>query len=88
MKVAVCTEGRRITVWIPNCMLTSHHFLAFFYWITKKTSGKYSPQPMPDLSAAQLKPLCRELRRIRKSHGAYELVEVQSGKGQQVKIVL
>jgi hypothetical protein len=53
------SENRSFTIPVPNIFLTSPNFLAFGYWVVKKTSGKYSPQPMPELSAAQLKGLCR-----------------------------
>ena len=88
MKLSVTKEGRRFVLRIPNCLLTNAHLIAIFYRITQKTSGKYAPEPMPDLSAAQLKPLCKELKRIKKCYGAYELVDVRSGQGDRVKIVL
>jgi hypothetical protein len=88
MKITVKTDNRRIAVWIPNFLLNSHHFLAFGYWFTKKTSGRYSPQPMPNLSATQLKPLCRELKRIKKRYGSYELIEVHQSEGDHVQIML
>lgn len=88
MRIKIKTEGRSFTISIPTFLLTSHHLLAFGYWVTKKTSGKYSPAPMPDLDAAALKKLCRELRRIKKQYGRYELVHVQSADGDGVRITL
>jgi hypothetical protein len=43
---------------------------------------------MPELSAAQLKGLCRELKRIRKQHGHYELLCVEGADGDLVRITL
>ena len=88
MRIKVKAEGRSFTVCIPTFLLTSHHLLAFGYWVTKKTSGKYSPQPMPDLDARSMKKLCRELKRIKKKYGRYELAEVISADGQLVRITL
>jgi hypothetical protein len=88
MKITVKTDKRRIAVWIPNFLLSSHHFLAFGYWFTKKTSGRYSPQPMPELSAVQLKGFCRELKRLRKEYGHYEFICVEGADGDLVRITL
>lgn len=88
MRIKLKSTDRSFTIMIPTFLLTSHHILAFGYWVTKKTSGKYSPQPMPDITSAQLKKLCRELRRIKKQYGRYELVEVKSSDGQMVRITL
>ncbi len=88
MRICLKSTNRSFTIPLPTFLLTSHHFLAFGYWVTKKTSGKYSPQPMPDIKAAQLKGLCRELRRIKKQHGKYDMVEVCSDDGQMVRITL
>lgn len=88
MRIKIKTEGRSFTIPIPTFLLTSHHLLAFGYWVTKKTSGKNSPAPMPDIKAAQLKGLCREIRRIKKLHGRYELVHVHSSDDQIVRIIL
>ena len=88
MRIKIKTEGRSFTIPIPTFLLTSHHLLAFGYWVTKKTSGKYSSGPMPDLDEAQLKKLCMELRRIKKQYGSYELVHVQSAEREIVRIIL
>lgn len=88
MRIKLKSENRSFTIPVPNILLTSHHVLAFGYWVVRKTSGKYSPQPMPELSAAQLKGLCRELKRLRKQHGHYELLLVEGADGDLVRITL
>ena len=88
MKIQLKSANRSFTILIPNVLLTSPHVLALGYWVTKKTSGKYSAEPMPEVSAATLKPLCKELRRIKKQYGHYELVEVKRSGGQLVRITL
>ena len=88
MRIKWKSSNRSFTIPVPNILLTSPNFLAFGYWIVRKTSGKYSPQPMPELSAAQLKGLCQELKRIRKQHGHYELLLVEGADGDLVRITL
>ena len=88
MRIKLKSENRSFTIPIPHIFLTSHHVLAFGYWVVKKTSGKYSPQPMPELSAAQLKGLCRELKRLRKEYGHYEFICVEGAGGDLVRITL
>lgn len=88
MRIKWKSSNRSFTIPVPNIFFTSPNFLAFGYWVVKKTSGKYSPQPMPELSAAQLKGFCRELKRIRKQHGHYELLLVEGADGDLVRITL
>ena len=88
MRIKLKSENSSFTIPVPTIFLTSPNFLAFGYWIVRKTSGKYSPQPMPELSAAQLKGLCQELKRIRKQHGHYELLLVEGADGDLVRITL
>lgn len=88
MRIKLKSENRSFTIPVPNILLTSHHVLAFGYWVVKKNSGKYSPQPMPELSAAQLKGLCRELKRLRKEYGHYEFICVEGADGDLVRITL
>ena len=88
MRIQLKATYRSFTIPIPNVFLTSPHFLSFGCWCVNKTSGKYAPQPMPQLSTAQLKPLCRELKRIKRQYGRYELVSVEGADGQRVRITL
>ena len=88
MRIKLKSSHRSFTIPVPNIFFTSPNFLAFGYWGVKKTTGKYSPQPMPELSAAQLKGLCQELKRIRKQHGHYELLLVEGADGDLVRITL
>lgn len=73
---------------IPTAFLTNPYLLSFGYWIVKKTSGKYADGPMPDIDAQTLKGLCRELRRIKKKYGRYEMIEAVQASGETVKIIL
>ena len=88
MRIKLKSSNRSFTIPVPNILLTSHHVLAFGYWVVKKTSGKYSPQPMPKLSAAQLKGFCRELKRLRKEYGHYEFICFEGADGDLVRITL
>ena len=88
MRIKLKASSRTITIPIPNLFLTSPNFLAFGCWVTRKISANYYSQPIPPLSAAQLKPLCRELKRIRRQHGHYEFVCVEGADGDRVQITL
>ena len=49
---------------------------------------RYAAEALEGISPEALELLCAELRRIKKKHGSWDLVDVQSADGDIVQIVL
>lgn len=90
MKIYVKGGNCRLKLRIPTVVIFSRP-AAWLYWRGIKTSfpepfqGRFDTQ---NLSKEGIYTLCQEIRRIKKKHGTYPLVEVNSSDGDQVQIVL
>lgn len=83
MKIRIRSDEKKFTVLLPTRLLFSKTVLKFGL----RMGRKYSDQ-MPDIPPETVEALCDEIRRIKKKHGAWELVDVQSGDGEMVQIIL
>ena len=83
MKIRIRSNERSFTLVLPTRMLFSKTILKFGLRIGKKYSSD-----VPDFPPETVDALCDEIRRIKKKHGSWELVNVQSSDGEQVQIVL
>lgn len=82
MKIIVTTPEHDIRIGLPTGLIFNRGSAALAQYMAKK----YSPEVnLPD---GALSTLCAELRRIKKQHGAWTLVEVESASGEHVKITL
>lgn len=68
---------------LPTRFLFSKGMLKFGLWIGRKYSDE-----VPDVPPEAVDALCDEIRRIKKSYGSWELVDVQSADGERVRIIL
>lgn len=78
MKVQIRDKARTFQISLPTKLVFSRFVLRH---ALKHAGGKGLPPEAADK-------LAREFRRIREKHGAWELVEVQSADGEQVKVIL
>ena len=83
MKARICSEGRSFSVLLPTRMVFSRGFLKFGLRIGRKYSDAV-PQIPPEAVDA----LCCEIRRIKNQYGSWELVDIRSADGEQVKVIL
>ena len=83
MKIHVRSEEHTFTLLLPTRMVFSKSILKFGMRIGRK----YSDQ-VPDISPQTIDALCDEIKRIKKKHGSWELVNVQSSDGERVQIIL
>lgn len=83
MKIRIRSDEANFTILLPTRLLFSKTVLKFGL----RMGRKYSAQ-MPDIPPEAVDALCDEIRRIKKTYGAWELLDVQSGKGERVQIVL
>lgn len=83
MKIRMHSEGNRCCIVLPTRLLFSKGLLKLGLRI-----GKRYTDAVPDIPPAALDALCDELRRIKKKHGSWELVHMESADGSQLQITL
>lgn len=85
MKIQVSSGETRIPIWVPTGLL----FGPCSAWLAETLGRKYAPEAMQNLPKGAVTALCRELRHLKRKHGAMTLVEVETADGTQyVKITL
>lgn len=99
MKIQIAAESRSFHISIPTGLLFSKPMVWMGLKFVKKSSSygkKYIPENAEEKAESFLNSIpeetayaiCEELKRIRKKHGAWELVNVQSASGEKVSITL
>lgn len=83
MKIRIRSDEHNFSIVLPTRVLFSKSILKFGLRIGKKYSAD-----VPDIPPETVDALCDEIRRIKKKHGSWELVNVQSAGGEQVQIIL
>lgn len=81
MKVRITGGEKNLRIDIPDWLL----FGRLTLWLAARVGGKYAPE---GISPEQMKILLEELRKVKKKHGSWVLVEVNSADGEQVKVEL
>ena len=57
-------------------------------WLANHVGRRYAGDAMKDITPEALEALSAEFRRIKKKHGSWELVDVESSSGERVKVIL
>ncbi len=83
MKVHIQAEAKSLTLHLPTRLIFSKTFLKMGLRLGKRYSDA-----VPDIPPVAMDALCHEIRRIKKVHGTWELVNIQSADGQIVQIIL
>lgn len=84
MKIRIRSGEQKISLYFPTWMITSKSMVKLWLRVSKKYSAE-----VPDLPPRAVEALCDELKRIKKVHGSWELVDVCSADcGAQVNITL
>ncbi len=83
MKIHIRTQGRGFSLLLPTRLLFSKAILKLGLHMGKR----YSPA-VPQLPPAAIDALCREIHRIKKTGGSWELVNIQSAQGEEIQIFL
>jgi len=84
MKILVHDEEHDLRIVIPTALIFSRATA----WLVNHFGRKYAEDAMSRISPEALKLLFVEFRRIKKKHGSWELVDVESSDGEKVKIIL
>lgn len=81
MRIHIKSEGKNLRFWIPTNLI----FSKTVAWLGVRFGMRYSSV---NVSQEQLCRLFAEFRRIKKKHGTWELVNIESADGELVKILL
>ena len=84
MRILVKDDEHTIQLWLPTALI----FSSLTAEIAAHSMRKYVKDPRVSLTSWQLRAIFAEMRRIKHSHGRWELVDVQSADGEKVKIIL
>lgn len=57
-------------------------------WLANHVGRKYAEDSMKNIPPEALEALFAEFRRIKKKHGSWELVDIESSSGEVVKVIL
>lgn len=99
MKIQVMAEGHNILIPIPTGMIFSKPSVWLYLKLARKAStrvSRYVPEDVEVSVDAVLEKLpdeavyalCAEIMRIKRKYGKWDLVEVKSSSGEEVKITL
>lgn len=99
MKIQVRGDGHNINIPIPTAMIFSKPSVWLYLKLARKVSNRvsrYVPENvevsvdeiLEKLPDEAVYALCGEIMRIKRKHGKWDLVEVQSSSGEEVKITL
>lgn len=84
MRITVKAGGaRRIFIAMPTGLIFSPAMVSL--WL--RISRKYTPE-VPNISYRDLRAICKAIKQTKRRYGCYELVTVESGQGDLVKITL
>ncbi len=83
MKIRIRSNERAFTVMLPTRLLFCKSILKLGLKIGKRYSDA-----VPDIPPKALEALCDEIRRIKKKHPSWELVNIRSADGSAVQILL
>lgn len=83
MKIRVRSDDVNLNLALPTRLLIGKTVVKL-----ANTLGRRFSDALDDIPPETLEILCAELRRIKKKHGAWELVDVESAKGEIVQIIL
>ena len=84
MRIKVKSGDTNINIPVPTNLVFSKGSV----WLANRFGRKYAGDAMKDLPPEALDKLFAEFRRIKRKHGSWDLVEVESSDGSQVLIRL
>ena len=84
MKIKIRSDEHKFTLWIPTGLMFSRSTV----WIVNKLGRKYAGDALQNIPPEALDRLFAEFRRIKRKHGRWDLIDLESADGDVVKIVL
>lgn len=83
MKICKSTGGKRNCVVMPTRLLFSKSILELGLRMGKRYSDI-----IPDLPPQAVEAFCDEIQRIKKKHGNWELIQMETADGEEVQVIL
>ena len=84
MKIHIKSGSQNLRIRIPSGLVFSS-LVARLGW---RYGRQYAGDAMKNISPEELNALFAEFRRIKKKHGSWELIDIESGDGDLVKVIL
>lgn len=84
MKITVSSGNHRIHLVLPTRLV----FSKLLVRLGLRIAGKYAPDEMKHIPPEAVEVLCEEIRRIKKRHKRWEIVDIGSASGDIVRIEL
>ena len=84
MKIQIQNGEKDLVIPIPDFLLSPK----LIPWLAEKFGRKAAPEVLEQIPPEVLEYLFRELRSIKKKHGSWELVDIQSANGDKIHIIL
>ncbi len=84
MKISIKGSGREKHISLPNSLM----FNQGTGWLAGTMGKKLAPEAVEGISPQAVKAILAELQRVKKRHGEWTLVEVESANGETVTITL
>ena len=84
MKIRVESGEFKINVILPTALVFSRGSA----WLANHVGRKYSGNAMDQIPPEALKLIFAEFRRIKRKHGKWKLVEIDSSEGDRIRIEL
>lgn len=84
MKIRIQSGEKKFTLLFPTGLVFSKGTV----WLATHFGGKYAGDAMKNIPPEAMDTIFAEFRRIKKKHGSWELVDVQSAGGESVKVIL
>lgn len=84
MRIILSDAGKKMDLILPTALI----FSRLTVWLAMKLGRKYAGDVMKDIPPEALDALFAEMRRIKKKHGKWDLVQIESADGETVLIRL
>lgn len=84
MKIHIQTDGHNMKILLPTNWVFSKTGASIAAFVMKK----HAPEEMAGISPEAIRAFCAEIRRIKRRHGRWDLVEISGSGGEKVIITL
>ena len=84
MKIRIKSDGTNLNLVFPTRLLIGKTVVK----IANTIGRRYASEALEGIPPEALEILCAELRRIKKKHGSWALVDVRSAGGEIVQVIL
>ena len=83
MTIKIHSDDANISLWLPTRLLFSKTILCLGLRI-----GQMYVEQIPNIPPEAVGALCKEIRRIKRTRGSWELLNVETSDGEHIQITL